>query len=42
MPSPYNALHGVFGEVRVEPVTVENDLVGEEQTVWLFFARGDG
>lgn len=33
------AMQAVFGEVRLEPVTVENDLVGEEQTDWLFFAR---
>lgn len=39
--SPFaDALHNVFAEVRVEPVTVDNDLVGEEQTDWLFFARG--
>lgn len=33
------ALRGVFGEVHIEPVTVWNDLVGEEQTDWLFLAR---
>jgi spermidine synthase len=33
------ALRSVFREVRVEPVTVLNDLVDEEQTDWLFFAR---
>ena len=33
------ALREVFAEVQVEPVTVVNDLVGEEQTDWLFFAR---
>jgi len=39
--SPFaTALHRVFDEVRVEPVTVVNDLVDEEQTDWLFFARG--
>lgn len=39
--SPFvTALHNVFGEVRVEPITVTNDLVDEEQTDWLFFARG--
>ncbi|MBA3312741.1 MAG: spermidine synthase [Planctomycetota bacterium] len=38
--SPFaDTLRSVFGEVRVEPVTVENDLIGEEQTDWLFFAR---
>jgi spermidine synthase len=34
------ALHAVFSDVRAEPVTVWNDLVDEEQTDWLFFARG--
>lgn len=39
--SPFvDALHAVFTDVRVEPVTVDNDLVGEAQTDWLFFARG--
>jgi spermidine synthase len=39
--SPFvTALHRVFEEVHVEPVTVTNDLVDEEQTDWLFFARG--
>lgn len=33
------ALHSVFDEVHVESVTVVNDLVDEEQTDWLFFAR---
>jgi spermidine synthase len=33
------ALGQVFGEVRVEPVTFFNDLVDEETTDWLFFAR---
>lgn len=33
------ALHAVFREVHVEPVTVLNDLVDEMQTDWLFFAR---
>lgn len=38
--SPFaDALHRVFGDVRVESVTVENDLIGEQQTDWLFFAR---
>lgn len=35
-----DALRSVFTEVTVEPVTVFNDLVDEEQTDWLFFARG--
>jgi spermidine synthase len=34
------ALRSVFSEVHAEPVTVWNDLVDEEQTDWLFFARG--
>lgn len=38
--SPFaDALREVFTEVTVEPVTVLNDLIGEEQTDWLFFAR---
>lgn len=38
--SPFaSALRRVFDDVRVEPVTVFNDLVDEEQTDWLFFAR---
>ncbi len=38
--SPFaTALRRVFADVSVEPVTVVNDLVGEEQTDWLFFAR---
>ena len=32
-------LREVFAEVRVEPVTFFNDLVEEETTDWLFFAR---
>lgn len=39
--SPFEAtLRRVFSEVHVEPVTVLNDLIGEDQTDWLFFARG--
>lgn len=34
-----DALRAVFSDVRAEPVTVWNDLVDEEQTDWLFFAR---
>ena len=38
--SPFvDALHDVFANVRVEPVTVENDLINESQTDWLFFAN---
>ncbi|QDV18742.1 Spermidine synthase [Gimesia panareensis] len=35
-----DALHEVFREVRIEPVTVFNNLINEQQTDWLFFARG--
>ena len=34
------ALARVFGEVRVEGVSFENRVVGEDETNWLFFARG--
>ncbi|WP_145113859.1 polyamine aminopropyltransferase [Gimesia panareensis] len=34
-----DALHEVFREVRIEPVTVFNNLINEQQTDWLFFAR---
>ena len=34
-----DALRATFGEVRVEPVTFRNALVGREETDWLFFAR---
>lgn len=34
-----DALRCVFAEVAVRPVTFHNDLVGEETTDWLFFAR---
>ena len=38
--SPFaDAMHDVFKHVRVEPVTVENDLINESQTDWLFFAN---
>lgn len=38
--SPFaDALRKVFAEVHVEPVTFFNDLVDEETTDWLFFAR---
>lgn len=38
--SPFaSALRAVFAEVRVEPVTFFNDLIDEETTDWLFFAR---
>ena len=39
--SPFaDALRKVFKEVRVEPVLFDNQLVDEQQTDWLFFARG--
>lgn len=38
--SPFaRALREVFREVRVRPVTFLNELIGEETTDWLFFAR---
>jgi len=38
--SPFaEALREVFPEVRVEPVTFTNDLIDEEATDWIFFAR---
>jgi spermidine synthase len=38
--SPFaDALREVFREVRIEPVTVFNNLIDVEQTDWLFFAR---
>jgi spermidine synthase len=39
--SPFTeALGEVFTEVRAEPVTFLNDVMGKETTDWLFFARG--
>jgi spermidine synthase len=39
--SPFaDELRSVFDEVRVEPVTFHNQLVDEDATDWLFFARG--
>jgi spermidine synthase len=35
-----DALARVFDEVRVEPVRFTNRLFGDEETNWLFFARG--
>ena len=35
-----DALAEVFDEVRVEPVTYNNQLIDQHQTDWLFFARG--
>jgi spermidine synthase len=38
--SPFaDALREVFREVRIEPVTFVNDLIDEESTDWIFFAR---
>jgi spermidine synthase len=38
--SPFaDALREVFQEVRIEPVTFFNELIDEETTDWLFFAR---
>lgn len=37
-----DALGEVFTEVRVEPVTYVNEIIGEEVTDWLFFARHTG
>jgi spermidine synthase len=38
--SPFaDALRTVFQEVRIEPVTFFNELIDEETTDWLFFAR---
>jgi spermidine synthase len=38
--SPFaDALRDVFREVRIESVTVFNNLINEQQTDWLFFAR---
>ncbi|MEX2529433.1 MAG: spermidine synthase [Gemmatimonadota bacterium] len=38
--SPFSqALHSVFEEVRVEPVTFVVEMVQEERTDWLFFGR---
>ncbi|QDV20874.1 spermidine synthase [Gimesia panareensis] len=34
-----DALHELFREVRIEPVTIFNNLINEQQTDWLFFAR---
>jgi spermidine synthase len=41
--SPFaDAMRAVFDEVHVEPVRIVHDLVDEEHTDWLFFARADG
>jgi spermidine synthase len=38
--SPFaDSLRRVFREVRIEAVTFRNNLIGKEQTDWLFFAR---
>jgi spermidine synthase len=39
--SPFaDALHAVFDHVRIEPITYDNQLIHQQQTDWLFFARG--
>ena len=39
--SPFaDALHEVFADVRVEPITHYNELIDQQHTDWLFFARG--
>ena len=39
--SPFaDALHAVFGHVRIEPITYDNQLIHQQQTDWLFFAQG--
>ena len=39
--SPFaDALRAVFEQVRVEPITYDNRLIDQQQTDWLFFARG--
>jgi spermidine synthase len=39
--SPFvDALRSVFKQVRVEPVTYDNQLIDQQQTDWLFFASG--
>ncbi len=41
--SPFlDKMREVFDDVRVEKVTVMNDLIDEEQTDWLFFGRSRG
>jgi len=35
-----DALRETFGDVRVESVTHQNELIQQEHTDWLFFARG--
>ncbi len=39
--SPFaDALREVFEQVHVEPITYDNRLIDQQQTDWLFFARG--
>ncbi len=39
--SPFvDALREVFEQVRIEPITYDNRLIDQQQTDWLFFARG--
>ena len=38
--SPFaDALREVFDQVRVEPVSYDNQLIDERRTDWLFFAQ---
>ena len=38
--SPFSdALHKVFEQIHVEPITYDNQLIDQERTDWLFFAR---
>ena len=38
--SPFSeAMRDVFGDVRVEPVSYDNEMIDERRTDWLFFAR---
>ncbi len=36
-----DALHSTFRQVQVEPIKTTNDLVGQQQTDWLFFGTRD-
>ena len=38
--SPFSdALHKVFEQIHVEPISYDNQLIDQERTDWLFFAR---
>jgi hypothetical protein len=34
-----DALVEVIGDVKIQPVTYDNEMVGEKPTDWLFIAR---